>query len=133
MENKRLIVLFGIIFSLMFSLIYYVLFSFTMPKSQPKRTLYMDQVGLYEKKESVTKMKKELAAQGFVCYEMKQDKLTAVVCGVSTSQSEQAKNEARLKKLNISYVPKNVQIEDEAIGKLIDQKAYGTVLERIGK
>ena len=49
-ENKRLIVLFGILFSVVFCLIYYVLFSFTLGKAgDGKRTLYMNQVGLYEK------------------------------------------------------------------------------------
>ena len=49
-ENKRLIMLFGILFSVVFCLMYYVLFSFTLGKANDdKRTLYMNQVGLYEK------------------------------------------------------------------------------------
>ena len=45
-ENKRLIMLFGILFSVVFCLMYYVLFSFTLGKANDdKRTLYMNQVG----------------------------------------------------------------------------------------
>ena len=61
MENKRLIMLFGILFSVVFCLMYYVLFSFTLGKANDdKRTLYMNQVGLYEKAQSVQDMQEKL-------------------------------------------------------------------------
>ena len=65
MENKRLIMLFGILFSVVFCLMYYVLFSFTLGKANDdKRTLYMNQVGLYEKAQSVQDMQEKLEKEG---------------------------------------------------------------------
>ena len=67
MENKRLIMLFGILFSVVFCLMYYVLFSFTLGKANDdKRTLYMNQVGLYEKAQSVQDMQEKLEKEGFL-------------------------------------------------------------------
>ena len=70
MENKRLIMLFGILFSVVFCLMYYVLFSFTLGKANDdKRTLYMNQVGLYEKAQSVQDMQEKLEKEGLVTIE----------------------------------------------------------------
>ena len=130
MENKRLIMLFGILFSVVFCLMYYVLFSFTLGKANDdKRTLYMNQVGLYEKAQSVQDMQEKLEKEGLKSYTMKQDKLTAVVCGEKESQQVQQK----LKALKYSYIPKDVTVENSDVVKLIDEQAYDKALERIGK
>ena len=119
MENKRLIMLFGILFSVVFCLMYYVLFSFTLGKANDdKRTLYMNQVGLYEKAQSVQDM---------------QEKLTAVVCGVSSDEKESQQVQQKLKALKYSYIPKDVTVENSDVVKLIDEQAYDKALERIGK
>ena len=132
MENKRLIVLFGILFSAVFCLIYYVLF--TLGKAgDGKRTLYMNQVGLYEKAASVKDMQEKLEKEGLKSYTLKQEKLTAVVCGVSTDEKESQQVQQKLKKLKYSYIPKNVTIENTAVVELIDEQAYDKALERIGK
>lgn len=134
MENKRLIVLFGILFSAVFCLIYYVLFSFTLGKAgDGKSTLYMNQVGLYEKAASVKDMQEKLEKEGLKSYTLKQEKLTAVVCGVSTDEKESQQVQQKLKKLKYSYIPKNVTIENTAVVELIDEQAYDKALERIGK
>lgn len=134
MENKRLIMLFGILFSVVFCLVYYVLFSFTLGKANDgKRTLYMNQVGLYEKAQSVKDMQEKLEKEGLKSYTMKQDKLTAVVCGVSGDEKESQQVQQKLKTLKYSYIPKNVTVENSDVVKLIDEQAYDKALERIGK
>lgn len=133
-ENKRLIMLFGILFSVVFCLVYYVLFSFTLGKANDgKRTLYMNQVGLYEKAQSVKDMQEKLEKEGLKSYTMKQDKLTAVVCGVSGDEKESQQVQQKLKTLKYSYIPKNVTVENSDVVKLIDEQAYDKALERIGK
>ena len=134
MENKRLIMLFGILFSVVFCLMYYVLFSFTLGKANDdKRTLYMNQVGLYEKAQSVQDMQEKLEKEGLKSYTMKQDKLTAVVCGVSSDEKESQQVQQKLKALKYSYIPKDVTVENSDVVKLIDEQAYDKALERIGK
>ena len=118
-ENKRLIMLFGILFSVVFCLMYYVLFSFT--------------VGLYEKAQSVQDMQEKLEKEGLKSYTMKQDKLTAVVCGVSSDEKESQQVQQKLKALKYSYIPKDVTVENSDVVKLIDEQAYDKALERIGK
>lgn len=133
-ENKRLIMLFGILFSVVFCLMYYVLFSFTLGKANDdKRTLYMNQVGLYEKAQSVQDMQEKLEKEGLKSYTMKQDNLTAVVCGVSSDEKESQQVQQKLKALKYSYIPKNVTVENSDVVKLIDEQAYDKALERIGK
>lgn len=134
MENKKLIIVFATAFSVLFSIVYYFLFSMTITtESNEKRTLYMNQVGLYEKKDSVTDMKKKLEKAGLKGYTMKQKDLTAVVCSVSTDEKETKKEQEMLKNLKYSYIQKSVRVEDSEVVKLIDQKEYAKALERIGK
>lgn len=134
MENKKLIVLFATAFSIFFSVIYYFLFSMTMQNAtQDSRTLYMNQVGLYKEKESVTSMEDTLKKAGLQPYAFKQKDLTAVVCSVSTKESETRKEQVKLKELKHSYIQKSVRVDDQEVVKLIDQKEYAKALERIGK
>lgn len=134
MENKKLIVLFAAAFSILFSIIYYFLFSMTIQNAaKDSRTLYMNQVGLYEKKDSITSMQDTLKKAGLQAYTLKQKDLTAVVCSVNTNESETKKEQAKLKELKYSYIQKSVRVEDQEVVKLIDQKEYARALERIGK
>lgn len=134
MENRRLIVLFATGFSFVFSIFYYFLFTMTMSDgSVEKRSLYMNQVGLYEKTDSVNKMKDALKEAGLNGYPLKQGELTAVVCSVSTDEKETKKDEAKLKELKYSYIAKKVTVEDPEVVKLIDSRQYDKALERIGK
>lgn len=134
MENKRLIVLFATCFSVLFAIIYYVLFTMTINSGTlEKRTLYMNQVGLYEKEDSIRDMEKKLKDAGLQGFTLKQDKLTAVVCSVSTDVKETKKEQEKLKELKYSYIQKSVTVEDAQVVKMIDDKEYAKALERIGK
>ena len=134
MENKRWITISAILFSVVFAFVYYVLFSFTLGKADiDQRTLFMNQVGLYEKQSSVKNMQDKLEKEGLKSYTMKQEDLTAVICGVSTQEKESNEIQEQLKKLNYSYIPKSVTLKDAVIIDLIDAKSYEEALERIGK
>lgn len=135
MENKRLIVLFAGIFSIAFSIFYYFLFQVTLSKStsSEKRTLYMNQVGLYEKQEGVNATIETLKTAGFQGYALKQGKTTAVVCSVSVDETSVKKDQEKLKELNYRYIEKSVMVEDEEIVNMIDKQQFEKALERIGK
>lgn len=134
MENKRLIIVFAAGFSIVFSIVYYFLFSMTLTSGgSEKRTLYMNQVGLYQKQESIDGMKTTLKEAGFVGYTLKQGELSAVVCSVSLEEASTKKEQEKLKAKNFSYIQKSVSVEDPEIIKLIDQKEFDKALERIGK
>ena len=78
-------------------------------------------------------LKAKLEKEGLKSYTMKQDKLTAVVCGVSSDEKESQQVQQKLKALKYSYIPKDVTVENSDVVKLIDEQAYDKALERIGK
>lgn len=134
MENRRLIVLFATCFSAIFAVVYYLLFTVVIDSGDvQKRTLYMNQVGLYEKKDSIEDMMAKLDKAGLKGYTLKQEKLTAVVCSVSTDVKTTRSEQEKLKELKYSYIQKSVTVEDPNVVKLIDDKEYAKALERIGK
>ena len=135
MENKKLIVFFATCFSIVFSLGYYFLFTLNIDSSTSvgKRTLYMNQVGLYEKEDSINKMKERLKKDGMTSYTLKQDALTALVCSVSTDQKASQSEQQKLTDLTYTYIAKSVTVDDPEIVKLIDKKQYEEALDRIGK
>lgn len=135
MENKRLIVLFAAIFSIIFSLFYYFLFSVMIVQdtSNEKRTLYMNQVGLYEKQDGVNATIEKLNVEGFEAYALKQDNVTAVVCSVGVEDTQVKKDQEKLKQLGYSFIEKSVTVEESDIVEFIDAKQYDKALERIGK
>lgn len=134
MRNKKLMVLFAIGFSVIFSIFYYFLFTLTMQgTSNESRSLYMNQVGLYEKMDHVTASIAKIKKEGLQGYTLKQGDKTAVVCSVYTQEAKTKKEGETLKKLHESYVMKKVTVENADIIKLIDQKQYKDALERMGK
>lgn len=139
MNNKKVIGIVAICFSILFSGFYYVIFSTTITSSDKtsekveKKTLYMNQVGLYKQQESVKEMQDKLAKEKITSFTMKQKDLTAVVCSVSIDEKETKKEQAKLKELGLSYIQKNVTVENTEIVKLIEQKDFAKALERIGK
>ncbi|MEG1732633.1 MAG: SPOR domain-containing protein [Longicatena sp.] len=133
MENKKLLVLFGIGFSIIFSLLYYFLFSTMLISNVEKRTLYMNQVGLYKQEDSIKEMKGKLEKAGLTSYVVKQGDAKAVVCNVSSDVKETKEGAKKLKTLKFNYIQKKVSVENNAISKLIDNKEYAKALEGIGK
>ena len=83
--------------------------------------------------ETIRRDLEKLEKEGLKSYTMKQDKLTAVVCGVSSDEKESQQVQQKLKALKYSYIPKNVTVENSDVVKLIDEQAYDKALERIGK
>ena len=135
MENKRLIVLFAAVFSVVFSIFYYFLFQVTLSKNggNEKRTLYMNQVGLYEKQEGVDATIEKLKKEGLTGYSLKQGNVTAVVCSVGVDESVVKKEQETLTSLKYNFIEKSVTVDDQSIVTLIDKAQFDKALERIGK
>ena len=135
MGNRRLMMLFAALFSIVFSIVYYFLFTMTLTTNttNEKRVLYMNQVGLYKKSDSIAKMQKMLQSNGLKSYVFKQDDLTAVVCSVSSKEKETKADQKKLSELQLHYLVKKVTVDNAEIVKLIDKQQYAQALERIGK
>lgn len=133
MNQRKTIILLGMLFSLVFALFYHVLFTFVLQETeQETRVLFVNQVGLYEQDKSIQSMQKKLEANGIASYTMKQQDVTAVICGVSTREEENAEVQEKLKELKYSYITKKITVENSEIITYIDEKDYEQALERIG-
>ena len=133
MNQRKTIILLGMLFSLVFALFYQVLFTFVLQETeQETRVLFVNQVGLYEQDKSIQSMQKKLEANGIASYTMKQQDVTAVICGVSTQEEENAEVQEKLKELKYSYITKKITVENSEIITYIDEKDYEQALERIG-
>ncbi len=133
MKERKAIILFGILFSLIFALFYQILFSFVTQKTEHEsRILFVNQVGLYQQEKSIQSMQKKLGSSGIESYTLKQQDVTAVVCGVSTKEKENAEVQEKLKELEYSYITKKITIENAEIIAFIDSQDYKQALERIG-
>lgn len=130
MRQRRWIVCIGVSVSLIFSFIYYSLFTMIQPQVE-QVTIYMVQVGLYEKSDSVVKMRKSLKEDGFASYELKNGNKTAVIVGLATEKENLTITLKQLKEKSYSYVEKSVTVQDQEVISLMKQKAYEEVLERM--
>lgn len=130
MENRKLVYLFGIVFSVMFALLYFFLFDTLLAQENPNTaTLYFNQIGLYKDEENSTKTIAKLKEQDIEAYAIKKEDITAVVCGVSEQKEETQKLQAALGTLGITYIEKQVTIEDPAILKEVNNKEIVKALE----
>ena len=130
MRQRRWIVCIGVSVSLIFSFIYYCLFTMIQPQVE-QVTIYMVQVGLYEKSDSVVKIRKSLKEDGFASYELKNGNKTAVIVGLATEKENLTITLKQLKEKSYSYVEKSVTVQDQEVISLMKQKAYEEVLERM--
>lgn len=130
MENRKLVYLFGIVFSVMFAFLYFFLFDTLLAQENTNSaTLYFNQVGLYKDEENSTKTIAKLKEQDIEAYAIKKEDMTAVVCGVSEQREETQKLQAALDTLGITYIEKQVTVEDPAILKEISNKEITKALE----
>lgn len=132
MESKKLIILFSLGFSAVFSIVYYILFATLQTHTaSDAKTIYYNQVGLYQKQESIDSMKQTLQDNGLDTYVLKTNDLSAVVTGVSLDQEGMESVQAKLKEMNINFVEKNITVEDPEIISLLEQNSYEEALERL--
>lgn len=131
MENKKVIIGFAVVFSILFSVIYLMLFSTLEKQMGEQKVLYMIQVGLFDKKENAKEMQTKLSKDKIHAYVWDKGKQIAVVCGISEEENNTKKIEKKLKEKNMSYVEKKVIVKNKEVVKLIENKEYGKVLEKI--
>lgn len=130
MENRKLVYLFGIVFSVIFALLYFFLFDTLLAQEKANSaTLYFNQVGLYQDEENSTKTIAKLKEQDIEAYAIKKEELTAVICGVSEQREETQKLQTTLDTLGITYIEKQVTIEDPAILKEVNDQRIAKALE----
>ncbi len=130
MRQRRWIICIAVCVSFICSFIYYCLFTMIQPKVE-EMTIYMIQVGLYEKSNSIDKMRQSLKEDGFTSYTLKNGDKTAVIVGLTQEKEELTTILEQLKDKSYSYVEKSVTLQDEEVISLMKQEAYEKVLERI--
>lgn len=134
MNQKRMIVVAALVFALLFTGFYYLLFSYTVQNEETlHKTLYMNQVGLYKRDDTMKEMQQKLKDNGISSYTWKQGDVTAVVCYISTNVDDTKNGQEKLKSLKLNYIQKTANIESNEVAKLIDEKKYQEVLERIAE
>lgn len=134
MNQKKVIIIAALLFSLLFTGFYYLMFSYHVQNDASlHKTLYMNQVGLYKQQDTMEKMQKKLKDNGIESYTWKQNDVQAVVCFVSTNIEDTKNGQAKLKSLGMNYIQKTASIESNEIAKLIDEKKYQEVMERIAE
>ncbi|WP_416326670.1 SPOR domain-containing protein [[Eubacterium] hominis] len=134
MNQKRVIMITALIFSMLFTGFYYLLFSYTVKNEDIlHKTLYMNQVGLYKQEDTMKEMMEKLKKNGIDSYTWKQGDVTAVVCYISTNIDDTKNGQDKLTSLKLNYIQKTAQIESNEVAKLIDEKKYQEVLERIAE
>lgn len=134
MKQQRAIIIAALVFSIVFTAVYYLLFSSSMTSTNLlHKTLYMNQVGLYKQDDTMKEMQEKLKKEGIDSYTWKQGDTTAVVCYVSTNLDDTKNGQEKLKTLGINYIQKTAEIDSNEVSKLIDDKQYQEVLERIAQ
>ncbi|MDD3049373.1 MAG: hypothetical protein PHQ89_05320 [Bacilli bacterium] len=134
MKNKNLIYFFAISLSLIFSIFYLLVFHYYIPSNEDKKTatLYLHQIGLYKEKANAEQMNTDLNANQIIGYIYKKDDVYVVACGVSTDEAENKKIEDQLKAHSYSYISKQINVSDDEIAELLNEKSYQKALELIG-
>lgn len=130
MENRKLVYVFGIVFSVVFAILYFFLFDTLIPTTDRNAsTIYFNQVGLYKDEENSKKTIVRLQEQDIEAYAVKKEEVTAVVCGVSEQEEETKALQVTLDTLGLSYIEKNVTVEDPEILQLWNDQEISKALE----
>lgn len=131
MANRRLIITFALVFALAFSLFYYVLFTtvdFGSVSTQ-QRTLYLNQVGIYEESENAKKIFAQLEEQGLTPYQIEQDGRQIVMTSVYEDETKTEEEGKQLEKMELAYITKKITVEGEEMSKAVDDQDYQKVLQ----
>lgn len=131
MANRRLIITFALVFALAFSLFYYVLFTtvdFGSVSTQ-QRTLYLNQVGIYEESENAKKICAQLEEQGLTPYQIEQDGRQIVMTSVYEDETKTEEEGKQLEKMELAYITKKITVEGEEMSTAVDEQDYQKVLQ----
>ncbi|MEF9962206.1 MAG: SPOR domain-containing protein [Erysipelotrichaceae bacterium] len=133
MGNRKLIYFFALILTIVFTSFYYFVFAAfcQQTKGGSQQHLYMNQVGLYRKEESVVNIMERLEGAGCKAYRMKNGELTGVVSGVSTLKKETIAQQEKLNQLKMNFLLKKITTKDSMISNAIKSKDYANALELI--
>lgn len=124
MRKNNLVLFYGCFCSLIFALFYYLMFTMLY-----QEVLHIDylQIGIYEKATSLQNCQNKLNELDIQNYTYQSDEKTVVICGFELYQETLD----LLKKADINYVKKELEIKDDELKTLWEQKLYQEVLERM--
>lgn len=129
MENRKLIYLFGMMFSIVFAAFYFFLFNNFITDDMNTKTLYFNQVGLYKDETNSAKMIETLKGKDIEAYPVKKDDITAVVCSIFDDQTQTQAQQETLTSMGLTFIEKQVKIEDSEVLSLLENKEYSKALE----
>lgn len=132
MENRKLIYFFGLLFSMIFAIGYTLLFhTFIKNEASTTITLYYNQVGLYKSEDNAAKVIQRLKDQSIEAYLFPQDDLHAVICSLHTEQEQTKAQQKELMRLQMSFIEKQLEIDEADIISAIQNQEYDKALEMI--
>ena len=93
------------------------------------RTLYLNQVGIYEESENAKKSCAQLEEQGLTPYQIEQDGRQIVMTSVYEDETKTEEEGKQLEKMELAYITKKITVEGEEMSKAVDDQDYQKVLQ----
>lgn len=132
MGNRRLIITFALIFAAVFSLFYYALFQlFAQGSEEASRTLYLNQVGIFEEEENAQKVCDRLTAQKLSPYQVEKEGAFVVVTSIYDNEEATEAEAKTLEEMELSYLTKKITVEGSDLVKAVDAGDYEKVLQAV--
>ena len=132
MRNRKVIVSFALVFAAVFALFYYVLFQFLSAKGGTEaRTLYLNQVGIFDEKENADKICEKLEKKKMNAYQIEKNDQIYVVTSIYEDKEQTEKEGKTLTEMEMSYLTKKVTAEGREMVQAVDEKDYVKVLEAV--
>lgn len=132
MGNRRIIITFALVFAAVFSLFYYAMFQMLNEgDADVQRTLYLNQVGIFAKKENAQKVCDQLKEQKLTPYSVEKDGAITVVTSIYIEEEKTKQEGEQIKEMGMSYLTKKVTVEGSELVQAVEAGDYVRVLQAV--
>lgn len=132
MGNRRLIITFALIFAAVFSLFYYALFQlFAQGSEEASRTLYLNQVGIFEESGNAQKICDQLQEHQLSAYQVEKEGRITVVTSIYAEEEKTEQEGKTIEEMGMNYLTKKITVEGSELVQAVDDGDYVRVLQAV--
>ena len=132
MGNRRLIITFALVFAAVFSLFYYAMFHMLdVEETETQRTLYLNQVGIFEESGTAQKICDQLQEHQLSAYQVEKEGRITVVTSIYAEEEKTEQEGKTIEEMGMNYLTKKITVEGSELVQAVDDGDYVRVLQAV--
>ena len=132
MGNRRLIITFALVFAAVFSLFYYAMFHMLdVEETKTQRTLYLNQVGIFEESSNAQKICDQLQEHQLSAYQVEKEGRITVVTSIYAEEEKTEQEGKTIEEMGMNYLTKKITVEGSELVQAVDDGDYVRVLQAV--